>query len=151
LYLGRAATAVNFALSDSICTGLQLANFCQDVARDYDRGRIYLPLEDCRAVRYDAGMFERREFNSAFRDLLAAQVDRAEAMLRAGSPLVSRVPRDLQIDVALFVRGGLAILDAIRRQNYNVWQRRPVVGKWTKLRLMAAAWWQKDYIPGADL
>ena len=142
LYLGRAATPDTFALSDSICTGLQLANFWQDVARDYDRGRVYLPLADCRAAGYDEAMFERREFNPAFRKLLAGQVDRAEAMLRAGEPLVGRVPRELQLDVALFIRGGLTVLDRIRRQDYNVWRRRPMVGKLTKLGLIAAAWWQ---------
>ncbi|MEX2139204.1 MAG: squalene synthase HpnC [Pirellulales bacterium] len=141
LYLGRAAMPENVALSDSICTGLQLANFWQDVARDYDRGRIYLPLADCRTAGYDEAMFERREFNPAFRTLLAGQVDRAEAMLRAGEPLVACVPRGLQLDVALFIRGGVAVLDGIRRQNYNVWRRRPVVGKLAKLRLFAAAWW----------
>ena len=140
LYLGRAATAENFALSDSVCTGLQLANFWQDVARDYDRGRIYLPLADCRGARYDEAMFERREFNAAFGALLADHVARAENMLRAGEPLVQRVPAELRLDVALFIRGGLAILDAIRRQDYNVWRRRPVVSKLMKLRLIAAAW-----------
>jgi phytoene/squalene synthetase len=112
------------------------------VARDYDRGRIYLPLEDCRAAGYGEEMFARGEFNVAFRTLMAGQVARAEEMLRAGEPLVRRVPNALQIDVALFIRGGLSILDAIRRQDYEVWRRRPAVGKLTKLRLLAAAWWQ---------
>jgi squalene synthase HpnC len=142
LYLGRAAAPDTFALSDSICTGLQLANFWQDVARDYDRGRIYLPLADCQAAGYHESMFERREFNAAFRKLLAGEVKRAEAMLRLGEPLVERVPRDVRLDVALFIRGGLAILDRIRREDYNVWRRRPVVGKLAKLKLLAAAWWQ---------
>jgi squalene synthase HpnC len=149
LYLGRSATAENFALSDSICTGLQLANFWQDVARDYDHGRIYLPLADCRAAGYDEAMFARRECNPAFRKLLAAQVARAEDMLRAGEPLVGRVPGALAIDVSLFIRGGLAILAAIRRQDYDVWRRRPEVGKLTKLRLLAAAWWRHRACRGA--
>jgi squalene synthase HpnC len=140
LYLGRVATPENFQLADSICTGLQLANFWQDVARDCDRGRIYLPLADCRAAGYDEAMFARREFNAGFRYVLAAHVNHADAMLRAGEPLVSRLPHALQLDVALFIRGGLAILDGIRRQDYNVWRRRPVVSKLMKLRLVAAAW-----------
>ena len=90
LYLGRAATTENFSLSDSICTGLQLANFCQDVARDYDRGRIYLPLTDCQNAGYDEAMFERRQYNLAFRSLLHEQVDRAEQMLRAASHLLAK-------------------------------------------------------------
>jgi squalene synthase HpnC len=142
LYLARSATAANFALSDSICTGLQLANFCQDVARDYDRGRIYLPQAECRAAGYDESRFARREYNTAFRELMAVQVARGEEMLRAGEPLIARVPRELRIDVSLFIRGGLAILDAIRRRNYDVWRRRPEVGKLTKLRLLAEAWWR---------
>jgi squalene synthase HpnC len=140
LYLGRSATPENFELSDSICTGLQLANFWQDVARDYDRGRIYLPLADCRAAGYDEAMFQRREFNPAFRKLLAGEVDRAESMLVRGEPLISNVPRALRLDVELFIRGGLAILDGIRRLDYNLWRCRPVVSKLAKLRILAAAW-----------
>ena len=75
LYLGRCHTPERARLSDSICTGLQLANFCQDVARDWDRGRIYLPQADCRRFGYDEACFARRECNEAFRRLLAAQVD----------------------------------------------------------------------------
>jgi squalene synthase HpnC len=149
LYLGRAASPENFALSDSICTGLQLANFWQDVAGDYDRGRIYLPLADCRAAGYDESMFEGRQFNPAFRELLAGEVERAESMLRLGEPLVLRVPRELRLDVALFIRGGLAILDQIRRLDYNVWRRRPLVSKLAKLRILASAWWQTGRDPGA--
>ena len=85
-------------------------------------------------------MFERREFNAAFRTLLANHVDKAEQMLRAGERLVLRVPRELRLDVALFIRGGLAILEATRRQNYNGWRRRPVGSQLMKLRLVAAAW-----------
>jgi squalene synthase HpnC len=149
LYLGRAATSDNFVLSDSICTGLQLANFWQDVSRDYDRGRIYLPLADCRAAGYDETMFDRREFNGAFRTLLAGEVDRAETLLRRGKPLVERVPGRLRLDVELFIRGGLAILEQIRRLDYNVWRRRPVVSKLAKLRILASAWWQTGRDPGA--
>jgi len=142
LYLGRCVNDETVRLSDSICSGLQLANFWQDVARDWDRGRIYLPQDDCQAAGYSMPMFERREYNASFRELLASQVARAEAMLRAGEPLIARVPAELRIDIALFIRGGLAICDAIRRQNYDVWRARPTVGKLRKLRLLAGAWWQ---------
>ncbi len=81
LYLGRCHTPERARLSDSICTGLQLANFWQDVARDWDRGRIYLPQADCRRFGYDEGCFARRECNEAFRQLLAA----ASRMPKAGS------------------------------------------------------------------
>jgi len=142
LYLGRCHTPETVALSDSICTGLQLANFWQDVARDYAIGRVYLPQAECRAKGYTEEMFARQEYNAAFRELLGEQVDRAEAMLRAGEPLVGLVPRELRIDIALFIRGGLAILDSIRQIDYNVWQQRPTVGRWQKFKLLLSAWWQ---------
>ena len=86
LYLGECPTENNFRLSDSICSGLQIANFCQDVARDWDRGRIYLPLAECRRFGYDEAMFARRECNDAFRRLLASQVNFAGKASRRRSP-----------------------------------------------------------------
>ncbi len=80
LYLGRCHDDRRGQLADNICTALQLANFWQDVARDYDRGRIYLPQESCRRAGYDEAMFARREFNPQFRQLLAGEVDRAESL-----------------------------------------------------------------------
>ncbi len=148
LYLGRCHDEMRGQLADFICTGLQLANFWQDVRRDYENGRIYLPRESCRAAGYDEAMFALHEFNSQFRRLLAGEVERAESLLRAGQPLVGLVPKALRIDVQLFIDGGLAILDAIRRIDYNVWRQRPVVGKWKKLKLLARAWWQLKTEPG---
>jgi squalene synthase HpnC len=135
LYLGECHSTERVELADSICTGLQLANFCQDVAGDWDRGRIYLPQADCRRCDYIEAMFARRECNEAFRRLMRMQVDRAEGFLRAGLPLIEMMPRDLRLDVALFIQGGLAILRAIRRQDYDVWTRRPRISKMEKLRL----------------
>ncbi len=115
LYLGGCHDDLRGRLADFICTGLQLANFWQDVARDFDRGRIYLPQESCRQFGYDEAMFKRQEFNPQFRQLLASEVARAETFFDHGEPLVDLVPRELRIDVQLFIEGGRAILDAIRR------------------------------------
>jgi squalene synthase HpnC len=142
LYLGRCCTPDHVVLSDAICTGLQLANFWQDVARDWDRGRIYLPREDCRQFGYDETRFAGRECNDAFRRLLAFEVERADRLLREGLPLADQMPRGLRVPVALFAKGGLAILKAIRRQSYDVWTRRPTVSKCDKLRLLAACCWK---------
>jgi squalene synthase HpnC len=140
LYLGECYSAERAVPADSICTGLQLANFCQDVAGDWDRGRIYLPQADCRRFEYTEAMFVRRDCNEAFRRLMKEHVDRAEGFLRAGLPLIKMMPRDLRLDVALFIHGGLAILRAIRRQNFDVWTRRPRVSKMEKLRLFFNCW-----------
>lgn len=136
LRLADADTPENVALSDSICTGLQWANFCQDVARDAHNGRIYLPQttlasHDCREDDLlQASASER------LREALREEVSRAEGMLREGAPLAGRVPRCIRKEVYLFCHGGLEILNAIRRSRYDVLSRRPTVGRWTKLRLL---------------
>ncbi len=142
LYLGRCHRPELLELSDSVCIGLQLANFWQDVARDYDLGRVYLPQDVCRRHGYDEAMFARRESNDAFRRVMRAEVDRAEGYLRAGLPLAERVPPELRVDVALFARGGLAVLDAIRRIDYDVWRVRPTVSRRAQLRMLAHCWWR---------
>jgi squalene synthase HpnC len=142
LYLGRCHTPERVRLADSICTGLQLANFCQDVARDWQRGRIYLPQAACRRFGYDEAAFARREPSDAFRQLLAAEVDQAEGWLRAGLPLAAKMPAGLRLPVTLFAAGGLATLEAIRRQNYDVWTKRPTVSKFEKLQLAVRCWWK---------
>jgi len=142
LYLGRCHNEENVRFSDSICTGLQLANFCQDVARDFDRGRIYLPQESCRRFGYTDAMFRERECNEAFRALMAHEVERADSLLVAGLPLVPRAPKPLRADVALFIEGGRAILRSIRAANFDVWSRRPTLSPFTKLRLVAWALWK---------
>ena len=140
LCLGGVRDAQSELLSDAICTGLQLANFCQDVANDWDRGRVYLPQETLHRVGYTRQDFKRRVFNTAFRAAMEIEVARAEALLRRGEPLVERVPRELRFDIALFIAGGLAILDAIRRQDYNVWAKRPALSKFQKLRIASSVW-----------
>ena len=142
LYLGKCHTPERAQLADSICTGLQLANFWQDVARDWEMGRVYLPQADRSRFSYDDEMFARREVNDAFRRLIAAEVDLAEGHLLAGLPLIRWMPPELQLDVALFLHGGLAILRAIRQQNYDVWTSRPAISKKTKLRLLWKCWWE---------
>jgi len=142
LLLGRCCDGERARLSDYVCTGLQLANFCQDVARDWDMGRVYIPRSECARYRYTDAMFAAREPNDAFRRLMAAQVQEAEGWLRRGAPLVPMMPRGLQLAVALFVEGGLAILEEVRRLDYDVWTQRPTVSKQNKLRLMARCWWR---------
>jgi squalene synthase HpnC len=142
LYLGRCHLPNQVLLSDMTCTGLQLANFCQDVARDWDRGRIYLPQAECRRFGYDEACFAQRECNDAFRQLLGAQADVAEFYLRPGLKLATMMPRGLRLPVALFAAGGLATLEAIRRQQYDVWTRRPTVSRSDKLRLVIGCWWK---------
>lgn len=144
LFLGRCHNEETARLSDSICTGLQLANFWQDIKRDWELGRIYLPREDL--TRF--GLNDKQLFNCGtnqrYLDLIKCEVDWAEEFLSAGEPLVNLVSPQLRVSVRLFLGGGLAILAAIRRQGYDVWSRRPAVSTWTKLGLLARAYLRRN-------
>jgi squalene synthase HpnC len=128
--------------ADSVCTGLQLANFLQDVALDWDRKRIYLPQTHLKHFGYDEAMFAQRISNEAFRRLMDAEAAEAEGFLRRGLPLVQMVPEEFRLDVSLFIHGGLAILRKIREADFDVWTRRPVLSRFEKLRLVTRCWWQ---------
>ena len=141
LYLGRCFSSDRAELADSVCTGLQLANFWQDVARDFDCGRVYLPQAECRRYGYAEADLQQRRCNDAFRHMLGALVADAENRLRRGWPLVEQVSRELKLDVSLFIEGGLTILKAIRAQGFDVWTSRPVVSRMAKLRIVASCWW----------
>lgn len=142
LHLGRCYDHARGRLSDSICTGLQLANFWQDVARDWDKGRVYLPSETLQRFRCDDQPWVARRATDEFRAALRFEVDRAEMFLRAGLPLVGAVPRALRGDVWLFAQGGLRILQHIRRQQFDVWSVRPRVTKAEQLRLLVGCVWR---------
>ena len=139
LYLLGDRREESHRLSDATCTALQLANFWQDVRRDYAMGRIYLPLEDMERFGYSEEDLAAGAVNDNFRGLMAFEVDRAQALFEKGSALVDRLPGRLKLDIALFTKGGLSVLAAIRRQNYDVLTERPVVSARRKAWLLASA------------
>ena len=143
LYLCESYDAERAKLADCICTGLQLANFWQDVARDVDIGRVYLPAEDRRCFGYSDDDLEARRFTPAFADLMRYEVDRARALFHQGLPLVGLMPVEMRSDIELFIGGGLAILRKIEKRRYNVWKRRPALGKRDKAALLARAFWHR--------
>jgi squalene synthase HpnC len=126
-------------LSDYTCTALQLANFWQDVTVDYEKGRIYLPLEDLRKFCVSEQQIASREFTRDFRELMKFEVARARDWFALGVPLANKVDKRLGTDLELFTRGGQEILKAIERQDYNVLQSRPVISKPRKLALVLGA------------
>jgi squalene synthase HpnC len=143
LYLCKAYDPPKAFLADSICTALQLANFWQDVARDLDIGRVYLPEEDRQCFGYPDLDLHRRRFTPAFAALMRHEVGRTRDLFYKGMPLVDQAPTELRADIELFVRGGLAILQKIERQGYNVWADRPVLAKWEKATLLTGAVWRR--------
>ena len=128
-----------FQLSDDICTGLQLANFYQDVVEDDARGRRYIPADAMRRFGVTDEQIHERRFDAEFRVMMRFLVDDARARLTRGQRIVSLVDRDLAATLSLFVKGGFAILDAIAAQGYDTLRARPVVTKEAKLRLLGGA------------
>jgi squalene synthase HpnC len=126
-------------LSDFTCTALQLANFWQDVAVDYDKGRIYLPLEDLRKYEVTEGDIAQRRATPHFLEMMKFEVQRAREWFERGLPLVNMVNRELALDLELFSRGGQEILKAIERQGFDVLSSRPVISRPRKLWLVARA------------
>jgi squalene synthase HpnC len=139
LYLCGYRDADRQHLSDFTCTALQLANFWQDVTRDYAKGRIYLPLESFRKFGVTEDDIMRTRNTPAFRAMLRLEVARAHDWFRQGLPLIKQVDRELAIDLDLFSRGGQEILRAIEKQDYAVLGDRPSISKPRKLALVARA------------
>ena len=126
-------------LSDYTCTALQLANFWQDVSRDLEKGRIYIPIEALSAHGLTEREIVERRFDQRYVALMKELIARARGMFAAGLPLAKMVDANLRVDIELFSRGGMAILDAIEKAGYNTLQHRPALTKATKVRLLAGA------------
>jgi len=139
LYLCGYRDAERQQLSDFTCTGLQLANFWQDVSVDYAKGRIYLPLENLRRFGVTEDDIARQQNTDVFCAMMKFEVERARDWFRQGLPLIGKVDRELAIDLELFSRGGQEILRAIERQAYAVLGNRPAISKSRKLELVARA------------
>jgi squalene synthase HpnC len=139
-----------FAHSDDICTGLQLANFYQDVIEDAARGRRYLPADAMERFGVTDDQIHERRTDENFRSMMRFLVDDARTRLRRGARIVALVDRDLASTLSLFVAGGLAICDAIEAQGYDTLSARPVVSKGAKLRLLLQAFAGKltAWLPG---
>lgn len=119
----------NNELSDQICTGLQLANFWQDVARDFAIGRVYLPQDEMSRFGVDESMLSLPSAPKPLRNLLRSECDRAEEFFHRGLALADRVPNWFSRNIKLFAHGGLATLNAIAAIDYDVLASRPTVSR----------------------
>lgn len=137
LHLFGAATPENLAQSDAICSGLQFANFWQDAALDWDKGRIYLPLEEMARYGVTESHLAGARCDAGWRALLGFQVARTRAMLHDGAPLGRRLPGRIGLEIRLTVQGGLRILERIEAAGYDVFRRRPVL-RWHDWPLLFA-------------
>ncbi|MPZ22768.1 MAG: squalene synthase HpnC [Dehalococcoidia bacterium] len=135
-------------LSDAVCTGLQLANFCQDVGVDLASDRIYIPTEEMHRFGYDEVQLRARAVNGAFLELMNHQVGRARQHLAAGWQLGDQVSGRLKYELRAITLGGFAILDAIEGQGFDVFSRRPRLSTARRASLIASALLPRSRPPG---
>jgi squalene synthase HpnC len=139
LYACGYADEQRFRLSDATCSALQLANFWQDVSVDIAKDRVYIPQEDMRRFGVTDETIVRNIATPEFRTLLKHEVDFARSLFEEGLQLIGMVDRELAVDLDLFSRGGLEILRAIEKCNYDVLSARPAISKPAKLTLALRA------------
>lgn len=135
LHLYESASVANLRDSDAICSALQLINFWQDVAIDWEKARIYLPLDDMHRHAVTENDIAAAQLTDAWRALMTFEVARARAMMLSGAPLALRLPGRISWELRMVVQGGLRILEAIETADYDVFRHRPKLGKtdWMKI------------------
>lgn len=119
----------SFQYSDAICTALQLTNFYQDISIDYLKDRIYIPKEDMQKFGVTEKIFELKENNSNFKNLLNYEITETEKLFRKGKKLLNRLPLRLKYEITWTILGGEKILRKIEKINYNVLNYRPTLTK----------------------
>lgn len=131
------------AMSDAICSALQVINFLQDVAIDWQKARIYLPGEDLLRFGVDEQQIAQGHIDGCWQALMQFEVDRARALMLSGAPLARRVPGRLGWELRFIVLGGLRILEKIEAVGHDVFRQRPKLGKadwlllgWRSLRFV---------------
>jgi squalene synthase HpnC/squalene synthase HpnD len=137
-------------LSDFTCTALQLANFWQDVSRDIEKGRIYIPLEELAKHGLTEADIVARRFDARYVALMKSLIARTRELFDAGLALAHRVDGGLRTDIELFSRGGMAILDAIEASGYNTLSHRPSLSKWTKVQLLGRVFGSRAFARSAS-
>jgi squalene synthase HpnC len=127
LHLYGVSTEVELGRADAICTGLQLANFWQDIALDWTKGRVYLPADDMARFGVSERQIADGIVDERWRRLMAFEVARTRDLLRSGLPLARALPLRARLELKMVVAGGLRILRAIDRAEGDVFRRRPVL------------------------
>ena len=131
--------AERYELSDATCTALQLANFWQDVTVDWAKDRVYLPLDLLEKHGSSVEVIAARRPDQNFRAAMKEAVEVARELFLQGLPLIDRVDRRLAIDLELFSRGGMKVLEKIEQRNYDVLAARPAISKMERVALLVGA------------
>jgi len=134
-------------MSDAICTGLQLTNFYQDIAIDWDKSRVYIPQDELKRFGLDQNIIAQQcqqqplspAQQSAWQQLMQQQVDHARGLLTAGKPLCQRLPGRINFELRLIIQGGLRILEKLEKIQFDVFNQRPIIKKTDSLLLFVRA------------
>lgn len=145
LHLYGAADATNLRDSDAICSALQLINFWQDAAIDWQKDRIYLPQEDMQRFGVTAAHLTEARVDAAWCALMRFEVERARAMMLSGAPLALRLPGRIGWELRLVVQGGLRILERVETAGFDVFRQRPKLRASDWCRVVWRAVWMKSH------
>ena len=137
-------------LSDATCTALQLANFWQDVSRDLEKGRIYIPQDIAAQNGVSEDDMVSRRFSDNYVALLKDLIARTRILFDEGLPLAQQVEGKLRLDLEMFSRGGIAVLDAIESTGYNTLHRRPAISKTKQATLLVRVLVSQFFWPRAS-
>jgi phytoene synthase len=129
-----------FKYSDKICTALQLTNFWQDLEVDLRKDRVYLPEEDIKRLNYSHEDLYEKKYNESFKELMKFQVERTEKIFDEGKKLIELTANDTKLkklskELKLTWLGGMKILDKIKENNYDVFNKRPKISNTDKLKI----------------
>jgi len=140
LHLFGRADRKSQSLSDGVCSSLQLINHWQDIAIDWEKGRVYLPQDELARFGIDESQIAEGRWDAAWAAMMDFQIDRARAMMAAGSPLVHVLPGRIGLELRLIVASGFRMLDKLQRVRGDVFRRRPLIGRrdWPGILLHAA-------------
>lgn len=147
LHLYQEQRPDSLSMSDAICTGLQLTNFWQDVAIDWDKDRVYFPRSELKRFGLAESIIARQvqgenldaAEQQAWQQLLQAQVDYARKLLLQGKPLCHRLPGRIGFELRLIVQGGLRILERLEQVQFDMFRQRPIIRKRDSLLLLVRA------------
>ena len=129
LHLYRASRPEDLRCADAICTGLQLVNFWQDIALDWAKGRVYLPLEDLNRFGVPEAQIAEARSDGGWQALIAFESRRTRSLLESGRPLTRRLPWRAALELAGVMAGGHRILDRIDAAGGDVFRHRPSLGR----------------------
>ncbi len=127
LHLYECLDQTSLEQSNSICTALQLINFLQDVAIDWEKGRVYLPQSDMEKFDVTESFIANATTNTAWCALMQFEVDRCRSLLKSGLPLGRRLKGRIGLELRLIIQGGLRILDKLEHVRFDVFNHRPTL------------------------